>query len=381
MEDFGRKRKNRSSSSSGASPSGMIRPPQPRFSSPVDSPSNIITNANQTLYGPPPPTPQSPNVFVNNYTYSPNRVQTPFQSNRPVAYHIPATQPTVTQPMPSETNTDMNKNTDIISDIYAQLRKLDSLPDIFNQLRLMNDQLVNLAADVQNMKHILDEHNERIKCTENGNLELNQRLAIVELERNELFDENTYLRESVLKLQSQSMKENLIISGLPEERYENTETVVKSLFEEKLQISNEIEFQAVHRLKHKPGGGHRSIVVRFEKRRDKNRILKAAPKLKVQNVHIYEQFPAEISDRRKKLHPKMRELRDSGYFTELRYDKLFVNGRIFDPTRTYEPVEDRRDFDNRRSRIIFRVENHTQRRQDQQHEDVEDHPTNEMGYA
>ena len=345
MADKGRKRC-RSSNSSGASPGIMIRPPQPRPPSPVEAQSsNFIANASHTLYGPPPQTPNTPNaVFDGSYIYSPNIIQGAYSST-PDVPHIQLTPSTMIQPSPTTKAT--NEQDNVISDIYEQLRKLDSLPEIFKQLQFMNEQFVNLSSDLQNAKRTLNEHSERIEQTENNNDTLNQRLATVELERYDLWDENARLREDILRLQAQSMKENLIISGIPEGRAENTETVVKNFIAEKLEIPDEVDFQAVHRLKHKPGGGPRSIVVRFEKRKDKTRVLKASPKLRGQDIHVFEQFPAEISERRKKLIPNMKELRAKGYFTELRYDKLFVNGRIFDPTRTYDVYMPPRQQDER----------------------------------
>ena len=343
MEDKGRKR-GRSSTSSGASPGIMIRPPQPRPPSPNSTPpSGYVCSANRTLYGQLPETPNTPNtVFDNSYVYSPVPVYSSGPSG-PNVNNIPLTQSTMIQPSSIiTTNDNVVSHTviqdSVISDIYNQLGKLDSLKDIFVQLRIMNEQFNSLSVDVQNLKQEVNNQTERMGNLGNDVVVLNQRLAIVELERDDLWSENTRLREDILRLQTQSMKENLIFSGIPEDRFENTEDVVKNFITDKLQIEDPIEFQAVHRLKHKPGGGPRSIVVRFEKRKDKTRVLKASPKLRGQSAHVFEQYPAEISERRKRLIPKMKEMRDLGYFTEIRYDKLFVNGRLYDPSHTYEPV-------------------------------------------
>ena len=191
------------------------------------------------------------------------------------------------------------------------------------------------------MKRVLSEHSDRFEGAENEMRRLNERMAAVEAERDEYKGNNRQLQEDILKLQAQSMKENIIISGVAEndDRFEDTEAVVRKVFSDNLKLTdaNEIGLQAVHRLKRKPNGGPRSIVVRFEKRKDKTLVLSAGPKLQGTNMHVFEQFPAEISERRKKLLPKLYEMRDRGYYAELRYDKLFVNGRLYNPE---EPFRD-----------------------------------------
>ena len=65
---------------------------------------------------------------------------------------------------------------------------------------------------------------------------------------------------------------------------------------------------------------------------------KAAPKLQGKPQYsVSQQYPTEISKRRQKLYPKMKELQRQGKRANLVYDRLIVDGRPYDPPPHREP--------------------------------------------
>ena len=157
----------------------------------------------------------------------------------------------------------------------------------------------------------------------------------------ELDIENRELKESLLKLQSHSMKYNLIFYGIEqkEQENENTEAVLKDFIRTELEIADaaEIKFQNVHRLRKKQDGTPRSIIAKFMNYKDHERVRMAAPKLKSKDFSISQQYPPEINERRKQLYPKMKELQRLGKRANLVYDQLIVDGRPYDPTARGDP--------------------------------------------
>jgi hypothetical protein len=154
------------------------------------------------------------------------------------------------------------------------------------------------------------------------------------------------LKEQFLKLQSHSMKYNLIFSGIQQTdmENENTETILKHFLHTELDISNvaDINFPNVHRLKPRTDGKPRSVIAKFASYSDHETVRKAAPKLKDRPQYsVSQQYPVEISDRRKQLYPKMRELQRQGRRANIVYDILIVDGRPYDPPPRRGPQDAR----------------------------------------
>ena len=139
------------------------------------------------------------------------------------------------------------------------------------------------------------------------------------------------------------MKYNLIFGGIENKdgASENTEGALRSFLEKEMEIPDVpgIEFQNVHRLGERRDGKERSIIARFTKFSDHERVrLTAADKLKNKpQFSIYQQYPREIDCKRNALLPKMKELKRPKRNFKLVYDKLYVDGEEYIPTPHREP--------------------------------------------
>ena len=153
--------------------------------------------------------------------------------------------------------------------------------------------------------------------------------------------------EKLTDIQWRSMRDNLIFSGIPEERQfrekgENCEEVIQNLISTELQIPDQISIDCAHRLgRFNPRHAYpHPIVAKSTYFKDKERVRKAAPKkLRDTNIWVKEQYPQEIELKRKQLYePAKRVRQDPNNKVRLVRDKLFINNRQYMPNETPSQV-------------------------------------------
>ena len=142
------------------------------------------------------------------------------------------------------------------------------------------------------------------------------------------------LKEDVVYLQSQSMRDNLIFSKITEgtmESVETTEIVLRNFLHEQMKVAKEtvdkIGFERVHRMGAKEEGKQRASVAKFSMFKERLFVRKQWKTLQGTHFYVNEQFPTEIAEKRKKLLPKMKAVRNRGDTSWIAYDTLYVNGR------------------------------------------------------
>ena len=224
-----------------------------------------------------------------------------------------------------------------MAEVSQKLLKLDMLDgivdrigEIENQCKLLNRDLNDVKRQINNQGKCVDECYTRTVENEN-------RVGHIQGLVQGLMRENSELKERVIETQTRSMRDNLIFRGIPDvqniKEPKDTESKVKDFITKELGIEENIEFQVVHRLKPRPDHGPRSIVAKFERRKDRNNVLaKSRDKLKDHpRFAVHEQYPVEVIERRKQLIPIMLDARAQGNFATLRDDKLYVNNRRYIP--------------------------------------------------
>ncbi|CAC5378888.1 unnamed protein product [Mytilus coruscus] len=121
---------------------------------------------------------------------------------------------------------------------------------------------------------------------------------------------------------------------------EETEQEVKRFIEQKLEIKENIQFHVTHRLRPRKDGKPNNIVAKFEKRKDRNLVLKAArSKLKESEFKVHEQFPPEIIARRNELWSAFRHHQQQEDTVKFYDGKLIVNGRRIYPSTYRQPLD------------------------------------------
>ena len=145
--------------------------------------------------------------------------------------------------------------------------------------------------------------------------------------------EKQSMQEDLLYMQSQNMRNNLIFAKISETDNEDpakTEDIVRDFMVEKLQIAksvvDDIKFERVHRMGAKTNAYSRNIVAKFTLYKDRETVKRHRFNLRGTQYSIFEQFPREINERRKKLLPKLKDAKSRGQQAWIGYDTLYIKG-------------------------------------------------------
>ena len=107
-------------------------------------------------------------------------------------------------------------------------------------------------------------------------------------------DASALMKESVIDLKARSMRYNLVFTGIPEERDEDTEAVILDLIQRKYKPEYQILFERVHRIgkANKFNERPRNIVAKFSYFKDREYIcVNATRKLQGTRVWVNEHPP------------------------------------------------------------------------------------------
>lgn len=142
------------------------------------------------------------------------------------------------------------------------------------------------------------------------------------------------LHERVIRMESQSRRDNLLFDGIPENKEENVYDIVQSIFKDNMKISSPENMKLVryHRYgKRRPHGldRPRPIIVKFHWYQDRLKVWKAKKNLAGSNIYVSEDFPQEIKERRAFLRPIMKKAKDDDKEAFFNVDNLIFEGRSY----------------------------------------------------
>lgn len=139
-------------------------------------------------------------------------------------------------------------------------------------------------------------------------------------------------------------KKNLIISGIPESEksMEELEELLLNFLNNTMKIQTVItEIDHVRRIGIKAQGKHRPIQVRLIAYRKIIKILTNRKNLQNTNYNIWEDLPKEIVSERKSLVPIMRKFRQQGQHAIIKYNKLYVDGKMLSQEEIAKDIKKR----------------------------------------
>lgn len=236
-----------------------------------------------------------------------------------------------------------------INTIDKRTGKLETSVSLLKtEMKTNEKQLEALDSNMIGMGNVFDGLKEDTsKSIKNVHRKLNETIDDFGDDFRSMRSEQDKLKEDMLKLQTRSMRQNLLFFGIPESEGENCETIIKSFIADKMNIEGNIELDRAHRcgqlrtIDNDEGANDegevrpRPIVARFSSFKDKERVKRQAPvTLKGTDFAAYEQFPPEIEARRKLLYPKFREARRNKQKAKLVVDRLYINKTEWKPTAT-----------------------------------------------
>lgn len=228
--------------------------------------------------------------------------------------------------------------------ILAKLCSLDTkMEDLNTTVKSLQSKLSFVEIDMDNVKvkqKILDE---KFTHMETNSTFVDERINQLQSNLEKSKKEVDECHQKILYLEAYSRRENLKFEGIAEAsqnnatstRSENTEDVLVDFIENVLGIEDakNIEFQRIHRLG-KPssvsGDGGRTIIARFLRFSDRERVFKQGRKLKGTNYRMFEDIPKELHQKRKAQMGRLKEARKEGRranFSKSEPDKLYIDGR------------------------------------------------------
>lgn len=231
-------------------------------------------------------------------------------------------------------------NRDIMSCLIMIGKRIDDVEQKLKALNGLNKKMDDFDVELKSIRRLVNDHTkkvgERLQRLEDkvDGTDINVGLMASRVE--ELEKERDSLRDDVAYLKSQSMRNNLIFTGVTEtgsnETYEQTEAKLRQHLVDAMKIQKEvadnIRFERVHRSPSEPQAGKtRSIVAKFTYFKDRELVRKQWKTLSGTRFNVFEQFPPEVVAKRKKLVPKMKEARRQGKKSWIVYDTLFVDGK------------------------------------------------------
>ena len=133
--------------------------------------------------------------------------------------------------------------------------------------------------------------------------------------------------EKLIELEDRSRRNNLRFDGLTEdtnETWDDCELKIQKILSDKLEITEDVEIERCHRMGKRKGNRPRTIICKFLRFKDKQKILMNAKKLKNSGIYIYEDFCNDTMELRKSLWEEVMEHRRQGKFAFLNYRSIIV---------------------------------------------------------
>lgn len=330
--------------------------------------SNVIKTANMDTFNV--PVYDSPMIQQNRsqfqqYAVSQHPIQNPnftqLSPTLPAAGFYTST-PHNLQPMMNP-NIDANNKLDMLTHKVNEIfNKMSMMDELSKKLTSFDKTVQTLVKTVENVTKRVDEVEKSMnfvneKFEHNNNDVKEVKSAFNEIRSEKDATNNTIFRlqqdlddlyDRHIDLQTRSMRENLIFTGIPlqekDEQTEQTEKIIENFMVEQLKLNRPAEYERAHRFgkeyieRNRDGSVKfttKPIVCRFRNFKERETVRKAARELRDTGFGISEQFPKEINDRRKTLWPFFQEARRQGKKAFFRRDRLFVDGvEFFPPEKT-----------------------------------------------
>jgi chromosome segregation ATPase len=232
-------------------------------------------------------------------------------------------------------------NRDLMNILKAMCARLEIVEKKLGSIEVIEKRIGGMEKDMKNLWMALDERmkkvDERVQRVEDkvDGADIHSAQMISRID--ELEKEREALRDDVSYLQSQSMRNNLVFAGVSEDNSNGNE--VPEITERKLrqhlvdafhiaqEIVDSIRFERVHRSPGAPVVGKiRNIVSKFTYFKDREMVRKRWKELDGTVYRVFEQFPQDVVQKRRKLVTKMKEARRQGKRAYLAYDTLYIDG-------------------------------------------------------
>jgi len=183
---------------------------------------------------------------------------------------------------------------------------LEEVADIKGKFGMMQEEVGELRREVDSLR----QENQQLKD-----------------HRDALWNKVEGLEKKTDDLEGRSKRNNLIFYGMDKQQGETNascELRLQDLCTDRLELSETVEFDRVHRISNKPNS---PLIARCSNYKDKVKILKAKNKLKGSNIFVGEDYSQSVRETRKKLNATMKTMRSEGKNVTMVFDHLFCEGK------------------------------------------------------
>lgn len=213
----------------------------------------------------------------------------------------------------------------------------DILLSIENKLTGLDTRIALIEVihkEFQELRHSLEFSQEQIDTLTKENNFLKDSVHALTIQLTSVVAENKTMKENMLDLQSRSMRDNLVFTGIPEQTPDDPEKSVKDFMIKQLKLPAEtvqnITFHRVHRIRSKNNNNRpRAIIAKFEHYKHKELVQRQGKQLKGTNYGLNEQYPRDILERRKQLFPIRKQKINEGRKAVITVDKLYIDGQLY----------------------------------------------------
>ena len=214
------------------------------------------------------------------------------------------------------------------------LERLGKLDLICEDIKNMKSDIIGLVDSLRATEHTAQEALSIATDSQTKVKELEKDLQAVKLELQKAKNDNTTMREHIIKTEAQERRNNLIFEGCAEKVGENREDcldIVYKILGEQMEIDNptSIVIDRCHRMPAQSNQKAKPIILKVHYFSDREKIWNSRGKLKGSGIWINEDYPVEIKKRRQILQPIMRKARQDGLRSSLSYDRLYVAGKMY----------------------------------------------------
>jgi archaellum component FlaC len=246
--------------------------------------------------------------------------------------------------------------TELINDVKMIKEKLHSIDKIEKSISSINIKMTDIESKMKSFGtritetekccEYLSKDNDSIhrelKDTRSDLKNIKKDFNFVESQSTQICGVQEKLEQQVINLEMQSLQNNLLFYGFPEEPDENCGNLIKELCRDTLKLSDAETFgfeKPPYRLGKRSPGKTRPILARFIHTHQRERVRSAsfdqADDLRDVARGIGIQLPRAVRDARRPLYPKMEEAKKAGKSVKFIGTKLFINNVEYKPSSDY----------------------------------------------
>ena len=214
-----------------------------------------------------------------------------------------------------------------LADVMAKLTAMEVAMN--EKLGPMNEKMDEVKEDVQTIRDTVGHLQTDVGDKEEQIGDLQRENELLREVNGEMMERVKMMERQMDDLENRSRRNNLVFYGMNKlqgETNADLEFRLKELCTDKLEFSDDVEFDRVHRTSAKPNA---PVIARCTFYRDKISILKEKKKLKGTNIFVGEDYSRGVREIRKILSKLMKEKKAAGQSVSMVYDHLVMNGKKY----------------------------------------------------